>query len=149
MGPYTTVEKIKAIFTTERLASYLVSDADPVIQAAIDSATAQMDVYLSRWYSNPLDDSNLTTEQATQLAAMIEEFANAIVLYNLIPLGSSGVPDGVKIAYDRVMSRLNDLLKSRWQLPYLTPRVVPAFQMIGDVPNTLTPAFFTRSRFQS
>jgi len=147
--PYAVVDDVKDAITANRLATfvpYAAGDIDAIIQQTINAQSGEMDVYIGKLYNLPLDISGLTSEQQDNITDLLKRWIVALVLYALIPQGSSGVPLGIQISYDRVRSRLNDLIVGKYRLPYLTGRISPAFAVVGDVENELTTQLFRTSR---
>lgn len=145
--PYATVAEVIAAIGAERLDTFVPDDSEATVQSVINAQSAEMDVYIGRLYDVPLNITSLTAEQQANLNAMLKRWIIALTLYALIPQGSSGVPKGVQIAYDRVRSRLTDLILGKYQLPYINARFTPAFQIIGDVETTLTTQLFNAARY--
>jgi phage gp36-like protein len=145
---YASVEEIKSIIGEDRLASFVSTDEDldNLIDRAIKAQSAELDVYLTRLYDVPFDVSNLTEEQQDNLNAMLKSWLISMVLNAIIPQGSSGVPEGIKVAYDRTMSRLRDLILGKYQLPYVKGRRIPHFLVVGETENVIDEDIFSASR---
>lgn len=144
---YADADDVKAAIGTNRLATFVPSnDDDAAINSAIMGAQGEMDVYFAELYDVPLNYAGLSTEQIEILAEVLKRWCVSIALFMLIPQGSSGVPKGIQISYDRVMSRLRDLKLGKYELPYIRARVTPAFLVAGDEKNTLTPELFDAAR---
>lgn len=143
---YTTVSAVRKAITRERLENALPSVSSAYIQNKINAATAEIDSRLIKWYDIPLLTDGLTTEQLDNVNAMLGDWCINIVLHSIMAPAAADVPKGIQIAYDRTQSRMKDVDKGVYALPYVIPRTRVAFRIIGDVEDALTDNIFQRAR---
>lgn len=149
MAPYTDVASVKTAIGEARLENMLTvatAGVDTFLAERVNAALAEMDAHLSAAYAVPIDTSNLDAAEKASLDALLRVWANSITVYMSINQGAKGVPEGVKIAYDRAMSRLREIREGKGKLPYLEPAVVRRFAIVGDRENELTNSIFSVAR---
>lgn len=148
---YTSVEAVYAVVNSARLKQFLPAFEDDdaletFLAEKIAVAEAEMDAYFTKMYSLPLDVSSLTDEQQTNINALLSAWAIALVVYLVVSQSGTDVPKGIQIAYDRTRSRLMEIQKRTYKLPYFSVTFGPKLAVVGDRENQLTQELFNRSR---